>query len=227
MDSFESMKVLIVIDILCTSQCDLILNIEDLGYRVLIKDIDSAIQAIQTVQTSPSSPSVEAMDSNEGILGFEDIKDDMWHKVIPEGLTQWLLRLRMTMIKETADVSKEDKQLNGSPGDSLNSTTRIGTTKFSLNDNSTSETLEKNKKEKTTYKRNSVASRRILTRRRKMFQSSINKTLEGTRQLAKDALEIDKILTVAMIDKEDAAIKRITTTFKKQRKARAQVRGKA
>jgi len=97
-------------------------------------------------------------------------------------------------------------------------------------DNATPETLEKNKKAKTTYKRKSVASTRILTRRRKMLQSSSNstnnsnKTSEGTRQLARGALEIGKILGVAVIDKEDAALKRITTSLKKERKARAQER---
>jgi len=98
-------------------------------------------------------------------------------------------------------------------------------------DSTTPETLEKNKKAKTTYKRKSVVpSKRILTRRRKMLQSSSkstdnsNKTSEGTRQLAKDALEIGKILGIAVIDKEDAAIKRITTSLKKEAKARAQER---
>jgi len=60
------MQVLIITDILRTIQCDLIFNIHDLGYRVLIKEIGPAIQAIQTIQTSQSSPSLEAMDSNKG-----------------------------------------------------------------------------------------------------------------------------------------------------------------
>ena len=61
-----------------------------------------------------------------------------------------------------------------------------------------------------------------------MFQSNSkstdnsSKTSEGNHQLVKDALEIGKILGVAVIDNEDAAIKQITTSLKKERKARAQ-----
>ncbi|KAJ8426844.1 hypothetical protein Cgig2_025249 [Carnegiea gigantea] len=180
--------------------------------RILIREISPAIQAIQTVQITPSSPSMEAMDSNEGALGFEEIEDDVTSTDVAEDDSRRL---------DTV-ATEDDHQANGSPGDSLNSTTITRIANFSQN--------EKNKKTKTTYKRKSVASKRILTRRRKILQSSSkstdngNKTLEGTRQLARDALEIGKILGVVVIDKEDAAIKRITTSLKKERKPRAQER---
>jgi len=65
-----------------------------------------------------------------------------------------------------------------------------------------------------------MTSKRILTRRSIAFHSSIKsfdssgKTSEGTHPLEKNALEIGKILRVAVIDKEDATIKRITTSQK-------------
>ena len=64
-----------------------------------------------------------------------------------------------------------------------------------------------------------MTSRRILTRT-KAFQSSIKssgssgKTSKGTHQLENNAPKIGKILGVALIDKEYAAIKRMTTRFK-------------
>jgi len=134
-ESFESMKVLIVTDILRTIHCDLILNIEDLGYRILIREISQAVQAIQTVQTSPSSQSMEAMDSNNGVLGFEDIEDDVAFADMAQDDSRRLdtVATEDEVVKETEDVSNEDKQANGSPGDSLNSTTRTRTANFSQN----------------------------------------------------------------------------------------------
>ena len=337
------MKVLIVTDVLRTIHCDLILNIEDLGYRILIREIGPVLQTIQTGQTSPSSPSMEAMDSNEGVLGFEDIEDEVASVDVARDDSRRLNTVATEdkddneEVKVTEDVSNEGNQANGSPGDSLISTTRTRSVNFSQNGYSEEvfkisqhapslglgaayqqpaqhacqppgfgsiandhanvgidgtafpqitledgdstaqqleeelprppgfdspkrhdhsellvdpaceskppssaspiqlaitapETLELNKKAKTTFKKKPVPSLRILTRRRKMLQSSSkstdnsNKTSEGTRQLARDALEIGRILGLAMIDKEDAAIKTITTSLKKERKARAQER---
>ena len=335
------MKVLIVTNVLRTIHCDLILNIEDLGYRILIREIGPVLQTIQTVQTSPSSPSMEAMDSNEGVLGFEDIEDEVASADVARDDSRRLNTVATEdkddneEVKVTEDVSNEGKQANGSPGDSLISTTRTKSVNFSQNGYSEEifkisqhapslglgaayqqpaqhacqppgfgsiandhanvgidgiafpqledgdstahqleeelprppgfdspkrhdhsellvdpacesqplsiaspiqlaitapETLELNKKAKTTFKKKPVPSKRILTRRRKMLQSSSkstddsNKTSEGTRQLAREALEIGKILGLAVIDKEDAAIKTITTSLKKEKKARAQER---
>ncbi|KAJ8425219.1 hypothetical protein Cgig2_015695 [Carnegiea gigantea] len=205
-DSFESARILIVTNILHTIYCDLILSIGDLGYRVLIREIGPTIQAIQTVQTSSSSSSMEAMDSNEG---------PEHHAYQPPSFGTNANDYANNVIDGTAflQIALEDgdfppQQLEGELSRPL--------------DNSTPETLKKNKKVKTTYKRKLVASRRILTMQRK-----IKKILEGTHQLAKDALEIAKILGVLVIDKEDAAIKRITTSLKKERKARAEIRPEA
>ena len=137
--SFESMKLFIITDILRTIHCDLILNIEDLGYRILIREIGPAIQAIQTIPTSPSSPSMEAMDSNEGVLGFEDIEDDVASADVAQDDSRRLDTVATEdeddhkVVKETEEVSNKGKQANGSPGDSLNSTTRTRTTDFSQN----------------------------------------------------------------------------------------------
>ena len=69
------MKVLIATDILHTIHCDVILHIEDLGFRVLVKEIGLATQASLVVQSSKSPSTLEAMDSNGGVLDFEDIDD--------------------------------------------------------------------------------------------------------------------------------------------------------
>ena len=60
----------------------------------------------------------------------------------------------------------------------------------------------------------------------KSFDNS-SKASIYTHQLAKDALEIRKILGLVMIDKEDAAIKRINCSLKKERKTGAQRRAVA
>ncbi|KAJ8450401.1 hypothetical protein Cgig2_004858 [Carnegiea gigantea] len=211
--------------------------------KILIREIGPAIQVIQTVQKSPNSSSMEAMDSNEGVLGFEDIEDDVASANVAQDDSRRLDTVAIEddddheVVKEAEDVSNEDKQANGvletASIQQLEQEQQILAKMFASPvqlDNTTAETLEKNKKAKTTYKRKSIASRRILTRRRKMLQSSSkstdnsNKTSEGTRQLARDVLKIGKILGVAVIDKEDATIKRITTSLKKEKKARAQER---
>ena len=69
-----------------------------------------------------------------------------------------------------------------------------------------------------------MTSKRIPSRTSKAFHSRIKyfdssgKTSEGTHQLEKNTLKIGEILGVAVIDKEDAAIKRITASLKKERK---------
>lgn len=69
-DSFESMKVRIVTDIFRRIDEELLLTLEDGGYRVWIKEVGSTTLI-------PCSLAVETIDSNDEVLGFEDIEDDM------------------------------------------------------------------------------------------------------------------------------------------------------
>ncbi|KAJ8442616.1 hypothetical protein Cgig2_008392 [Carnegiea gigantea] len=56
---------------------DLIISLEDAGYRIKVKEIGSAIQVIQTTDTLATAPSMEAMDSSDGVVGFKGIEDDV------------------------------------------------------------------------------------------------------------------------------------------------------
>jgi len=74
-DSFNSMKVLIDTDILGTIEGDLVLTLEDSGYRVKIKEAGSVIQVCQSPHVTPSAAHSE--DANEGVVGFEDLDDEV------------------------------------------------------------------------------------------------------------------------------------------------------
>ena len=82
---------------------------------------------------------MEAMDPNEGVLGFENNKDDVESADVAQDDSRRLDTVATKdeddyeIGKETEDVSNEGKQGNGNPGDSLNSTTRTRTTNLSQN----------------------------------------------------------------------------------------------
>lgn len=75
--SFDSMKVLIETDRFHTIEADVILSIEDSGYRLKIKEVGSSPQVIQPARIPCSSPLAEALDSNHGVVGFEDLDDEV------------------------------------------------------------------------------------------------------------------------------------------------------
>ncbi|KAJ8423433.1 hypothetical protein Cgig2_010127 [Carnegiea gigantea] len=74
-DSFESMKVLIVTDIFRTIEGEILLSLEDAGYRIMIKELGPAIQVLSNGPMPTNPPSMEAMGSNDGVVGFEDLED--------------------------------------------------------------------------------------------------------------------------------------------------------
>ena len=76
-DSFQSMKVLIVTNIFHTIEQEIILSLEDAGYRLMIKELGYAFQLQTKGRTSVKAPSLEAMNSNDGVVGFEDLDDDV------------------------------------------------------------------------------------------------------------------------------------------------------
>ena len=75
-DSFDSMKIIVETDRMHSIKGDIILTIEDLGFRIVVKEVGPAIQVIQKIQPRSTHP-LEATDSNDGVLGFEDIEDEV------------------------------------------------------------------------------------------------------------------------------------------------------
>jgi len=71
------MKVLIETDRFNTIDADVILSIDDSGYRIKIKGIGSAIQLVQATQLQGSSPPTGDRNANHGVLGFEDLDDEV------------------------------------------------------------------------------------------------------------------------------------------------------
>ena len=75
-DSFASMRMLIETDVLLFIEKEIILRIEELGYKVIIREVGSVSQIIQQVQ-QVSISQAEDTDSNKDVIGFEDIEDNM------------------------------------------------------------------------------------------------------------------------------------------------------
>ena len=71
-DSFDSMKLLIETDILSYIDDAIVLMIEDMGFRVSIKETHSPYTVTQGPKI-PHSHFNEAVDSNGTVLGFEDL----------------------------------------------------------------------------------------------------------------------------------------------------------
>ena len=71
-DAFDSMKLLIETDILSHIERSFILNIEDLGFRVHVRELSLSVPTIQNVKTSRALVD-EDVDSNGEVPGFEDL----------------------------------------------------------------------------------------------------------------------------------------------------------
>ena len=69
------MRLLIETDILFFIEGDFILTIEELGFRVIVREVGSVSQTMQRPHHSKSHPEAGA-DSNEEVPGFEDIDKD-------------------------------------------------------------------------------------------------------------------------------------------------------
>ncbi|KAJ8439827.1 hypothetical protein Cgig2_029087 [Carnegiea gigantea] len=71
------MKVLIVASIFQTIQGNIILSLESCEYRITVKEIGPASQVLHRACKKTGFPFMEAKDSNNDVVGFEDI-DDHW-----------------------------------------------------------------------------------------------------------------------------------------------------
>ena len=73
-DTFASMKLLIETDILSNIERSLILQIEELGYRVHVKEVSSIMSAtMETKQNKVQLEEEEDVESNQEIPGFDDV----------------------------------------------------------------------------------------------------------------------------------------------------------
>jgi len=72
-DSFESMKVFIVIDIFCLIEEVLVL-LEDSSYRIFVKEISPTTKVFHRDQMKSNYCSKEAMDRHDSVPVFEDLE---------------------------------------------------------------------------------------------------------------------------------------------------------
>ena len=73
MDAFDSMKLLIETDIMSYIDEVFILTIEDLGFRINVREVSIAGPMFQTIQASKSHHDGEDAESNYEVPGFEDV----------------------------------------------------------------------------------------------------------------------------------------------------------
>ncbi|KAJ8431257.1 hypothetical protein Cgig2_011110 [Carnegiea gigantea] len=73
MDSFESMKMLIVTDVFNRIDQDIFLNSGNGGYRLMIREIGTAVQIVHNDCIPFTNTPLENMESSGDIPGFEDL----------------------------------------------------------------------------------------------------------------------------------------------------------
>ena len=148
-DSFNSMKVLIDTGILTSIEGDVILHLEDQGYRIKVKEVGPVFQVGQAPLVSSPSPSAEAMDSNNGVVGFEDLEDDVacgdnWDAVLGGEVVKETPEIQMELGGEVAKEPPEiqivsnpaqvDEKTTDIQADSINSSARTKAACFSHNE---------------------------------------------------------------------------------------------
>jgi len=73
---FESMKVLIDTGIFNTIEGEVLLQIENLGFKIKVREVGSFIKVTHKVHASTRASPMEVTDSNDGVVGFVDIDDE-------------------------------------------------------------------------------------------------------------------------------------------------------
>ena len=68
-ESFDSIKALINAKCLKATEGEILLHIEDVGYGLVVEEVNSNIQIIQKAHTTIKLASMGAFDSNEGMVG--------------------------------------------------------------------------------------------------------------------------------------------------------------
>ena len=71
------MKVLIDTNCLKTIEGDILLHLQDAGYRLVVKEVGLKVHVIQKVDTNTSRSSSMEASYSDGVVGFEDVDDDV------------------------------------------------------------------------------------------------------------------------------------------------------
>jgi len=270
-------------------EADVILSIEDSRYRLKIKTVGPSVQVIQPAHIPCSSPLAKAMDSNHGVVGFEDLDDEValeddvecsnWRRDVIANAKQVGKEVNETSkIPINSNTTREDERQKDNPFESIHTQSRTKTACFSQNGYSEEifkatqhlysleadakhKEPEINDKQPLGFERNDndnhvlvfsptkeinvpllgfesivtpltskkvprrnlqVIDRRVTRSQKKLanpHSSSSQDTSESLIKLAKESLEVGKLLGMVVIDKEEAALGRITNGFRKERKA--------
>ncbi|KAJ8444819.1 hypothetical protein Cgig2_034054 [Carnegiea gigantea] len=197
--------------------------------KFTVKEVGSSVQIIQNVQNAARSSSMEVIDLN-GVVGFKDLDDNM--ALENDGRLKSQETYRLSSINSSTKTKRTCFSQNGYSEEILKTTKplsflRRGITMQTYHhlhvlshiqlDISTYETLERNKEVMKIEKWKTLAKRKIMTKRKKRAQSS-DKSTESIQQVAKESLEIGKILRVVMIDNVSVVEARIKRTLKKSKK---------
>ena len=75
-DSFESMKMLIATKFFGQIEEEILLQIEDAGYRVIVREVGSVLSTVHQFQSIPHPSPAGIKVSSSGVPGFEDVNDD-------------------------------------------------------------------------------------------------------------------------------------------------------
>ena len=106
-DSFESMKMLIATKILSRIEEEILLSIEDGGYRVTIKKVGSALSTVHQYHSIPHPSSDHNKVPISDLPGFEDVNDD--HEVTSNA------SCRQVRKDDPQEDKMEDQLVHGTP----------------------------------------------------------------------------------------------------------------
>ena len=135
------MRLLVETDILFFIEGDFILTIEELGFRVIVKEVGSVSQLVQKVHHSETQPD-EDTDSSQEVLGFEDIGDNVepaadigsQNQRTVIGLDDDVQGIKqLTPQKDSNFENRNEEPEYALPAESINSDTRTKTANFSTN----------------------------------------------------------------------------------------------
>jgi len=135
------MRLLVETDILFFIEGDFILTIEELGFRVIVKEVGSVSQLVQKVHHSETQPD-EDTDSSQEVLDFEDIGDNVepaanigsQNQRTVIGLDDDVQSIKQLTPQKDSNFENRNKEPEYAlSSESINSDTRTKTANFSTN----------------------------------------------------------------------------------------------
>ena len=157
-DTFETMTMLIETDILRRIEEEFIFNIEDLGFRVVVREISLAAQMVQkSHQFQFQQQPYEDAASNDGVPGFEDVEEGSdsdsgnvqtvhiseatpnhdAHHYLEQKTHGQMMKMTQAKLRSNSNSNNETEQSEGAAeGASINSASRTKTAMFSQNEGS-------------------------------------------------------------------------------------------